>query len=300
MHSFLKSIGFSDVNSQVEINNLVKDVLQKADTVKEVSSDNGTRYAEYKKCYAQDVGVTVCGEKDEKGNFHFSHMFPFIDGGNISCSNEEVFINKKVDSDSYTGMIDDSRVGVSLIFFIQNVAEYLEYRKDYRGICKESVSLAALAREGKIILPTEQRVMSKVHSKMDDDNKKKVKLIEEAKKGDPGAIDALTMNDIDRYAAVTERIKHEDLFSIVDTSFIPFGSESDVYSILCNIVSARQLYNTESGERIWQMNCICNGVALDICINDANLLGVPMPGMRFRGNVWMQGRIEFLDSLPFS
>lgn len=299
MHSFLKSIGFGNVKSQTEIDNLVRNSLLNADSVKESQGNGETKYIEYTRYYAENVGVIVRGECDEKGSFHFSHMFPFLTPKMESCRGEDVFINKKVDSDAYTGMVDDSRMGVSLIFYIQNVVDYLNNRDGIKGISNLPVRLAALAREGKIILPTQQRVMSKVGSKMDADNDLKAKLVEEAKKGDPRAIDALAVSDIDKYAVITERIKHEDLFSIVDTSFIPFGSESDVYSILCNIVSARQLYNTESGERIWQMDCICNGVSLSICVNDSDLLGVPLPGMRFRGTIWMQGCIDFLDELPF-
>lgn len=308
MHSFLRSIGFGSIKSQTEIDTLVRNSLLNADSLRESQADNDTKYIEYRRYYAENVGVIVRGERDEKGTFHFSHMFPFMDPQKISCKGQEVFINKKVDSDAYTGMVDDSRMGVSLIFYIQNVVDYFDNRHLVKASNYFPVKMAALAREGKIILPTQQRVMSKVGSKMDADNNMKAKLVEEARKGDPKAIDALAVNDIDKYAVITERIKHEDLFSIVDTSFIPFGSESDVYSILCNIVSSKQLYNTESGERIWQMECICNGVPLGICINDNDLLGVPIPGMRFRGTIWMQGKIEFKedaatdipDDIPFS
>ena len=30
----------------------------------------------------------------------------------------------------------------------------------------------------------------------------------------------------------------------------------------------------------------------DICIHADDLLGEPLPGRRFRGNVWMQGKVE--------
>ena len=37
---------------------------------------------------------------------------------------------------------------------------------------------------------------------------------------------ALTLEDIDLSAKVHSRIQHEDLYSLVETSFIPYGSES--------------------------------------------------------------------------
>ena len=53
-----------------------------------------------------------------------------------------------------------------------------------------------------------------------------------AKEGNEDAINTLTLMDFDTYSMVTRRIQTEDVYSIVETSFIPFGSESDNYTIL--------------------------------------------------------------------
>ena len=48
-------------------------------------------------------------------------------------------------------------------------------------------------------------------------------MIAAARQGDAEAIESLTLEDIDTYAAVNQRILKEDLFSIVDTLFMPYG-----------------------------------------------------------------------------
>ena len=121
------------------------------------------------------------------------------------------------------------------------------------------------------------------------ENTKKNKLIAEAKKGNVEAIENLTISDIDNYARVTMRIKNEDLLSIVDTSITPSGSESEMYNIMGNILSVSPETNSQTGEKLWVMQVECNEIIIDVSINEADLMGVPEAGRRFRGNVWLQG-----------
>ena len=38
----------------------------------------------------------------------------------------------------------------------------------------------------------------------------------------------------------------------------------------------------------------CSGVRMGLLINSADLLGVPTPGCRFKGDVWLQGELAFV------
>ena len=62
-------------------------------------------------------------------------------------------------------------------------------------------------------------------------------LMSAAKEGNPDAIESLTLDDIDTYAAVSKRIRGEDIYSIVDTHFMPAGLECDQYAILGEILN---------------------------------------------------------------
>ena len=61
-------------------------------------------------------------------------------------------------------------------------------------------------------------------------------LMNAAKNGDQDAIESLTIEDMDLYSMVSRRIYREDVFSIVDTFFMPYGMECDQYQIMGNIV----------------------------------------------------------------
>ena len=49
-------------------------------------------------------------------------------------------------------------------------------------------------------------------------------------------MESLTMEDIDLYSSITRRIQNEDILSIVTTYFMPYGIESDQYSVLGDII----------------------------------------------------------------
>ena len=289
MHSFLRAVGFGSVKSRSDEEKLINLVIENA-TEKQVFRMSEERsVVELVMEVAEDTGVVVRGETDVRGVFHVAHYFP-IRRGNTVTTEEPLFVNKRVDTDAYTGMCDDYRIGVSLIFYIQNVVDLLKnpIRKKERRRCP--VYLSALATEGKILLPVEKT--KKEAEKVKSDLQNRSALIAEAKQGNQEAMQSLTFDDIDQYAVVSRRIRKEDIYSIVETSFIPYGSESDNYSILGYINSVEKQMNFYTKEEFYVLNVECNEMSYDVCIHVDDLLGEPAVGRRFRGNVWMQGKVE--------
>ena len=76
-------------------------------------------------------------------------------------------------------------------------------------------------------------------------------LVAKAKNGDQEAIDSLTIDEIDLSTRINRRILSEDLYSIVETSFIPYGSESDNYSIIGTILNWNKANNPYTNEDIY-------------------------------------------------
>lgn len=290
MHSFLRSIGFSNLSSRQEEEQLISIAVENAQE-KQLYTEKERRFAELSYEIAPDVGIVVRGEYDNNNQFHVEHYFPYVRGRNVS-TNEEIYISKRVDTDAYTGMCDDFRLGVSLIFYLQNAVDYMKV-KDSRDnfAVYHPITLSGMAQEGKILLPVKKdKEMEKI---MDADLSHRSHLISEAKRGNQDAIEDLTLGDIDMYSMVCRRIKNEDVYSIVDTSLIPYGSESDNFTVLAIIKEVRSVHNDMSGEDIYILLLSCNLVDFEICINCKDLLGEPKPGRRFRGNVWMQGNVDF-------
>lgn len=57
----------------------------------------------------------------------------------------------------------------------------------------------------------------------------------------------------------------------------------------------RAVKNRITDEDIYQLKVDCNGFEFWVQINKKDLYGEPMPGRRFKGVVWMQGTVHYLD-----
>lgn len=293
MHNYLRAVGFSKIVNRTDFDALMDQILEQAEQRQSIAIGDNILFAEIKWACNETMGICLRGEYDEKGRFHIEHYFPYYLADVVS-TNDLLMISKRVDTDAYTGMCDDYRLGVSLIFYLQNSIEFLEAKeeKTIAGI-PYAIRLAALSVEGKILLPLDQQEITEKYKTLDP--KHRNNLIAEAKKGNQEAIDSLTIDDIDLYAVVSRRIKYEDLYSIVETCFIPYGSESDNYSIIGTIQSCRLLKNKHTQEEVYEMEVNCNDLIFQVCINKEDLIGEPMPGRRFKGNIWMQGNVQFKD-----
>jgi hypothetical protein len=295
MHSYLRAIGFGNINNRVDLNHLIENIIEKPDKMRTVQTGVSGALTEITMEYGEGMGITLRGEMDENNHFHMEHYFPCLNGQNNS-TREEVGINKRVDAEAYTGMCDDFRLGVSLIFYLQNVIEYLEKKKQNMPMNTPfSIILAALSLEGRILLPIEKDEVQVRN--ISAETKYRNNLIAEAKKGNQDAIDSLTIDDIDTFAMVSRRAKKEDIYSIVDTSFIPFGSESDNYSVIATITDCSLIENTQTKEEVYDMQLVCNDINFRLCINKQDLLGEPSVGRRFKGNIWMQGSVVFSEQV---
>ncbi len=274
------------MKEQKDVEDMIVKVISSASDAKKCMLKNASPLIEYSLRTSSSCGIKVRGEEDQEGKFHFSLYFPYLIP-RTDNKEEDVFIEKKIDTDGYTGMCDDERLGITLMFYIQDIVDCFNKYGQIDTLNDHKVRFSALADSGTIILPTSSNAEEQLKRKRDSG--KKSKLIAEAKKGNPEAIESLTISEIDNYAKVKLRIQNEDLLSIIDTSIVPCGAESEMYSIMGNILEVGSEVNKLTGEKIWVLMLECNGIEMDVCVNAEDLTGEPETGRRFRGNVWFQG-----------
>lgn len=292
MHRYLRAIGFSNLKSRLQVNNLLAYVIQNADEKKYTSTnDMDIMFAEYSMDFAENLGITVRGEFNEENQFVFDYYFPYSRGTQIS-SYEDISIERHAEKESYAGICDDIKVGVSLIFYLQNVISYLKIKNaDRLPIKGTSLILSSLSVDGTILLPLEKRESDLKKTKKESINRSK--LIAAARNGDEDAMESLTLEDIDTYTNISRKILKQDVFTLVDTYFMPYGVECDQYSVLGEIIDYQFVENKMTKEEICQMTICCNDLYFDVSINKKDLLGEPKTGRRFKGIIWMQGHINF-------
>lgn len=290
MHTYLRAVGFSKVQKRKEMQEIIQDVMRNYDEKTVIENHPNGVFVEYVKNYGCDCGITVCGQYDEENKFHVEYTFPFFRGTGIT-SREKVIIERHIEKESYAGACDDYRVGVTLIFYLQNPAEYmLEAAKGNTGE-GQPLTLSGLAREGSILFPVQKdKEAVMVEQEL---TKNRNNLIAAARNGDEEAMEDLTMEDMDTYSMISERIATDDVFTIVDTYFMPYGIECDQYNVMGEIVECVSFQNILTGEELCQMTIECNDIRFDVCINREDLLGDPQVGRRFKGLIWLQGQLHF-------
>lgn len=291
MHNYLKAVGFSKITKRNEINEIIWDVIKNYDEKIAVENHPDGVFVEYSKNYGCDCGITVCGQYDEDNRFHVEYYFPYFRGTGITTQ-ENVSIERHADKESFAGACDDLRIGITLIFYLQNAAEYmLEQYKGSMSLGNQPLTLSGLAAEGKILLPVlKDKEAVKVEREL---TKNRNHLIAAARNGDEEAMESLTMDDMDTYSMISQRITTEDIFTIVDSYFMPYGIECDQYNILGEILNLVTFKNILTGEELYQLTVESNDMQFDICINKADLLGEPKVGRRFKGAIWLQGQLHF-------
>ncbi|MCM1040199.1 MAG: DUF3881 family protein [Roseburia sp.] len=293
MHKYMRAIGFSKPIKRQKQEELIEEVLEYPRNTSYTSGPGNNVLVEYCKDFAENMGIAVCGEYDEDENFTVDYFYPYLRGRDVS-SYEDVSVERHAEKESYAGVCDDIKVGVSLIFYLQNIIPYVNaHTRDLLPICGTTLTLSALSIQGCVILPIvkNEKEMQKVKKAAMNRNQ----LIAAARQGDEDAIESLTLEDMDTYTSISKKILTEDVFSLVDTYFMPYGVECDQYSILGEILDFSVTENRITGEKIYLMKISCNDLQFDLCINTEDLYGEPQVGRRFKGVIWMQGYINYPD-----
>ena len=293
MHKYLAAIGFKELESRKKLKAVLIDVIKNADSVEKIRKNGKVDLIEYCKNFAQGLGICVCGGVED-GKFDYEYYFPYLSGQGIT-SYEDVSVERHNSENSYAGVCDDMKVGIALIFYLRNRIPYiqaqLEGRLPVRGT---TLTISALSLGGSVLLPIykDEEQIQRIKS----DSAKRGSLLAAAKQGDADAIELLTMEDMDTFSNVSKKIRKQDLFTLVDTCLMPYGVECDQYELVGEIRDMRMVTNSLTGEKVYILTIYCNELTFDVAINIMDLLGEPQVGRRFKGIVWLQGKINFPES----
>lgn len=312
MHLFFRTVGFSEFTNKEE-EKLIKAAVKSAVMAGSVIYNKELKRGMIQLRTSEKTGLYIYGQYDGK-KFKMEYYYPYL-LGSISSENEEITIERHTDKESFAVVCEELKAGVTLIFYLQNVMDYLDFMipsvdekdsdkadrlkfnlltkniQEGKPINGRPATLSALSVGGMILFPiSKNRKQIKKYKEAANARKD---LLAAAKKGDEDAIESLTIEDLDTYTKLSKRITYEDVFTIVDSSFMPCGVECDQYSIVGEIQSISTEKNAITGEEIYIMTVECNDLLVDLAINSADLVGEPAVGRRFKGQIWLQGAIRF-------
>ncbi|MCR5109070.1 MAG: DUF3881 family protein [Lachnospiraceae bacterium] len=290
MHSYLRAVGFSNIKNKKDLKELLNKVVQSPDKKTFVEINDETSLVEYTRYFAGSSGLTLRGEFDNKNELTLDFYYPVVNSDIVSTT-EEVSIERHVAQDSFAGVCEDTRVGVSLIFYLQNGLDVVKNRineENYNN--KMTVSFSALSTEGIVMLPIKKDEKQKAMIKKASSDRNE--RIMAARNGDEDALEQLALEDIDTYTNISRQILKEDVFTLVDSYLMPYGVECELYSILADIESVRLEINELTAEEVYIMELNYNSMPLILSINKKDILGEPLPGRRFKGVILLQGKVN--------
>ena len=197
MHKFLRSIGFSLYQKDRDIDKLLDQMTEDVSGMKRIQLDEETNLCEIRKEVAPGMGIAVFGQMDRDGVFRRNYYYPYLRSedmtSDVSCS-----IQHHTERETYAGLLDEYKVGISLIFYIDNSFECRERIMDQRSLETKRANLTGLAVSGKILLPIQKTEKQRENAKVTA--KERNTLLEAAKNGDEDAMETLTIEDIDMYS----------------------------------------------------------------------------------------------------
>jgi hypothetical protein len=253
-----------------------------------LSLGDGAMLLEYRMPVNQYVGICAAIIHNGSEFSEIQYYYPYFHTGEIS-SDAACSLERHTAVETYSGVIDEYNIGLSLIFFVTNPMDYriqadFNESNEFRG-----TSLTAFANEAVVLLPVvpQEDYFDDPGSIFEDEQ-----LLEAAREGDENAIETLTRSDIDMFHQISERIESEDLYSLVEQSFMPCGVECDQYSIIGVITELGSLVNELTQEELWMLKVSCNDVEFWLCIRKDDLTGEPMIGRRLKGKIWMTGKVN--------
>jgi len=292
VHKYLRSIGFSDITTKAEEIRLLA-------SMEKSPGYGGPGREKHEKAYAElycelggGMGVILHGYREEDGTFRREYYFPCMKGLAFRAM-EEGYIRRHADQESFAVLSEEAHLGSALIFFLSNGIHFRERKDKGQNTDLAGYYLTGMASRGTILLPiwkTAHQIArinatSEVHNQM----------MEAAKDGDEAAMESLTLEDIGLYSQISRRMLKEDIYSIVDSCFMPTGVECDNYMVIGEITQFRYLTNFWSKEKVCCLQVLCNGLDITVCVNETDLLGEPQVGRRFKGDIWLQGYGLFMD-----
>ena len=286
MHRFIKAAGFPDFTGETGMFDfLEKEVIKPENLQMELNIEPGCVIREYCLMTNRAVGILAATLVAAGRLPRLIYYYTFLEAEEESSS-AECILERHTETDTYSGIIDDLAPGISLIFHMTNSLEYRSLLargedplKAYRG-----TYLSAFANEGKVLLP----VVHDTYGVLSD-----ITGIKDA--GDASCRSVLHDAGIEEEAAIEdelyERIQTEDLYTVVDQTFIPWGVDCDQYSIVGEITGVEEAINAYTGVPLWFLKVTCNDVQFRLCMRKNDLLGEPLAGRRIKCGIWLHGRV---------
>jgi len=125
VHRYMRAIGFSRPMKRKELDEFCRKIEKSCD-LKNTARWNEGDFLEVKKEVGLHIGVCLRGECGEEGEFIQEYYFPYFKGRNLPVY-DTVSVEQQTDKESFVGVSENICMGMSMIFYLQNAVDYMNF-----------------------------------------------------------------------------------------------------------------------------------------------------------------------------
>ncbi len=123
MHTYLRAIGFRECKNRQQLEDIYRHTLNTPNRKIMTTISVDTSLLQFEKDFGKNFGLSLVGEYDIKGSLSIEHYFPYLKGDRF-MQFENITIQKQTDKESYAGVCEDYHLGMTIIFYVINIADY--------------------------------------------------------------------------------------------------------------------------------------------------------------------------------
>lgn len=294
MNELFPSIGFSNVKTKKDERKLCDWVLERPDRFRVVNHPDGRYIGVAEREIGGQAMLVVVGETDDNGEIQPDYCFPYIQTAQSvnDASKMQIPIDYEPLSyrDGFSGICDGFPTGGSLVFQVKNIADaYVEEVKTggEPGAFSDAV-ISMLVSDATVILPLPVGKKEKVIGAGGIADM----FLEKGKLPTPEELTQIAEKEAKRYERAFKRAQNEDILSVVESFFMPYGVEADRYYFMGTIEARGLFMNVLTGEKFYRMVVQANEVRFTMAVNELDLLGVPEVGYRIKGHGVLLGELK--------
>ncbi|GEM_PF-6413302 len=291
MHRFLRSIGFdSGIRRSEELALFDRLALQSGG--KELFDLDGESLIDIRSvevCPGSGASVVLTGIVTG-GQYTVTGAHPCVQPHTYNPGMEAV-ISKHYAGDHYMGECVNGRTGLSLIYYMPDLA----YIRRNRIVCdtryKKTIGFSACGVNAMVLYPIEKS--DGVRSGMERLYRRRRKAGDGIENGSDTAYENAAIEEFFQHDLACEAVWSKDLYSVVDKTLAPRGVFCDEYRVLGYIEKIEKHTNGFTGNDFYIIDLNTNNdVKLTLAVAENNLRGVPSQGMRLRCDIWLTGLIR--------
>ncbi len=268
----IRSMGFN-FKTKKDFETLAFEINNNYDSEFIYNNNNNTKKVQKIKYFGEQFGIITTSNVSANGNVDITSVQPYFET-NFTQRLKNISI-QEISPNVYIGYGVEEYSNVVILFFIQNhISDFYNDKHSITG--EKDVKLYGVSNNCKIILPSQSSSLPDIFSPDFDINM----LLQDKNN---------FFKNIFEHKKENNEITIENMFEKLKEYIHYIGNNK--YEFLGTINSVETEFNKKTNIKIYKIVIDISGIYLDVIVNEEDLYGLPILGMRLLGTFKLCGEI---------